>query len=99
MKTYEIEVEYRKTYTVKAKNAAEANDKLWDKIRQDEFALGVDGEYSECEDEPITCPVCDGSGVDPESLLDAYEAPSCSHCDGDCEVTPEEYHDDESEYR
>ena len=99
MKTYEIEVDYRKTYTVKAKNAAEANRKLDEEIGRDEFSLDVQGERYELEDEPITCPDCNGDCIDKNSLLDAYEAPQCPRCNGDGEITPEESHDDESEYR
>ena len=91
MKTYETKVEFVKTYKVRAKNAAEANGKLMDKIGQDEFALGVDGDYREVEDEPISCLYCDGECMDP------FNPGECPQCKGEGEFTPPEYFDDENQ--
>lgn len=95
MKTYEVDVKFFKSYSVKAKNAEEANGKLQKMIDFDYFVINPDDcEYNlPDEDNPVICPLCDGDGVDPSGMSeDPYDDP-CPKCDGEGEIYLEEYFD------
>lgn len=95
MKRYEVDVHFYKAYSVKAKNAEEASGELQKMIDSDNFAISPDDiEYNlPDEDDPVTCPLCEGDGVDPNGTSeDPYDDP-CPKCDGEGEIYLEEYFD------
>lgn len=98
MKTYETTATFVKTYSVTARNAEHAASLLEDLIDEDSFHFDQAPDYQLPEDEPVTCPACEGDGIDKNCLLSADECPNCPRCDGEGIITPDEYFDDMATY-
>lgn len=99
MKTYEQTVTFRKKIVVKAKNAEEANGLLEVEVDDISFGSGLDSEGGFAfSDDPVTCPRCKGDCEEPGNE-DEEVWVDCTRCEGNGEIHPEEYHDDESLYK
>jgi RecJ-like exonuclease len=77
MPQYSQKVTFTRTFQITAKNAAEADNKLSSLIDDIEFSSDVqhDGFYP-FEDEPVTCPECEGEGEDEHGN-------TCVKCEGE----------------
>lgn len=76
MPKYQQIVRFEKGFAFEAKNAAEANEKLAEMVRQTEWDGDVrnDEGFREFKDEPINCPQCKGDGCIDEA---GTECPLC----------------------
>lgn len=79
MPEYKQRVKFYRDFTITAKNAKEANDKLDELINEAEWdaKIEVDERY-DFEDEPVECPTCKGNGVVGD------DEQECTQCHGEC---------------
>ena len=81
MPEYKQRVKFYKDFTITAKNAKEANDKLDELINEAEWDAKIElDERYDFEDEPVACPQCKGEGV-----IGADET-TCNRCNGECSI-------------
>ena len=81
MPTYTQRVEFSREFTITAKDANAANDRLDELVREVEFSSDVrcrDGVYL-FEDDPVECPKCKGACVNENDE-------NCPHCHGEGSV-------------
>lgn len=78
MPTYKQTVRFEREFAIEARDAAAANEKLDELVRQAEWDADVreDGHY-EFEDEPVECPKCKGNCVVGD------DEQTCDRCNGD----------------
>ena len=81
MQTYKQTVRFVRRFTITAKDAAEANEKLEEAIRDAEFSANVACDsFDVFEDEPVTCPKCKGDGIIGDGEI------TCDQCKGEGQI-------------
>lgn len=77
MPIYKQTVCFERDFKIQARDAAEANEKLGDLIRQAEWDANLRTlDYYDFEDEPVQCPKCKGKCTIGDDQQD------CDRCDG-----------------
>ena len=78
MPKYKETVKFWREFAIEAKDAAEANEKLDEAVRDVEFSADVQSDgYALFEDDPVECPKCEGNGTTGD------EEQACDRCHGD----------------